>query len=67
MRMEEIQKMLLSQPAVLIYEILLLAVLLGCIAVLTKKRRQRRKIRMTVQERQIHRSLDDSLSNQRRR
>lgn len=67
MKMEEIQKMLLSQPAVLIYEILLLAVLLVCIVLLTKKRRQRRKIRMTVQERQIHRSLDDSLSNQRRR
>ena len=67
MNTEEIIQQLLSEPAVLIYELLLLATFTICIVLLTKKRKQRRQIRMSAQERQVKKSLDDSLANQIRR
>ena len=67
MNTEEIIQQLLSEPAFLIYELLLLATFTICIVLLTKKRKQRRQIRMSAQERQVKKSLDDSLANQRRR
>lgn len=67
MIMEEITQLLLSQQAVFIYEIILLAVLVTAIVLLFKKRRMRRQIQSSAQVRQVKRSLDDSLANQRRR
>lgn len=67
MNMEDLLRLLRSQIAIFIYEILILAVLLVLIMILTKKRRQRKQIQRTAQERQVKQSLDDSLSNQRRR
>lgn len=67
MNMEDIAQLLLSQQAVLIYEIVLLAVFVTAIVLLSKKRKLRRQIQMTAQERQVKKSLDDSLANQRRR
>lgn len=67
MNLEEIRQMFLAQTAILIYEIILMAVLLVLLIVLIKKRKQRKQLQMTMQERQISRSLDDSLSNQKRR
>lgn len=65
--MEDMVQLLLSQQAVLIYEIIIFAVLLTAIILLTKKRKMRKQIQMSAQERQVKRSLDDSLANQRRR
>ncbi|MDE7312631.1 MAG: hypothetical protein K2N87_13590 [Eubacterium sp.] len=65
--MEEITQLLLSQQAVFIYEIIILAVLIAAIVLLGKKRRMRRQIQTSAQARQVKRSLDDSLANQRRR
>ncbi len=67
MHMEEITQLLLSQQAVFIYEIIILAVLIAAIVLLGKKRRMRRQIQTSAQARQVKRSLDDSLANQRRR
>ncbi|MCI9612108.1 MAG: hypothetical protein HFH33_08795 [Eubacterium sp.] len=65
--MEEITQLLLSQQAVLIYEIILFAVFTVTIVLLGKKRKMRRQIQTSAQVRQVKRSLDDSLANQRRR
>lgn len=65
--MEAIKQLLLSQTAVLVYELLILAVLLVFIMIFTKKRRHRKQVQREVQERQAKQLLDDSLSNQRRR
>ena len=65
--MEEIAQLLLSQQAVLIYEIILFAVFTVTIVLLGKKRKMRRQIQTSAQVRQVKRSLDDSLANQRRR
>lgn len=67
MNTEEILQLLLSEPAVFIYELLLLVTFTICIVVLSRKRKQRRQIRISAQERQVKKSLDDSLANQRRR
>ncbi len=67
MNVEEITQLLLSQQAVLIYEALIFAVLVTAIVLLSKKRRLRKQIQASSQERQVKRSLDDSLVNQRRR
>ncbi len=67
MGMEEITQLLLSQQAVFLYEIIILAVLVTAIVLLHKKRRMRRQIQASAQVRQVKRSLDDSLANQRRR
>ncbi len=67
MSMEEITQLLLSQQAVLIYEIILFAVFTVTIVLLGKKRKMRRQIQTSAQVRQVKRSLDDSLANQRRR
>ncbi len=65
--MEDITQLLLSQQAVLIYEAIIFIGLAIAIVVLTRKRKLRRQIQTSAQERQAKRSLDDSLVNQRRR
>lgn len=67
MDMEEVAQLLLSQQAILAYEIVAFAVLVTAIVLLTKKRKLRRQIQTSAQERQVKKSLDDSLANQRRR
>ncbi len=67
MSMEDIIQLLLSQQAVFIYEIIILAILAAAIIILSKKRRLRKRIQTSAQVRQVKRSLDDSLANQRRR
>lgn len=67
MSMEEMAQRLLSQQAILIYEIILLAVFATAIVLLFKKRKMRRQIQASAQVRHVKRSLDDSLANQRRR
>ncbi|MCI9124840.1 MAG: hypothetical protein HFH35_12345 [Eubacterium sp.] len=67
MDMEEVAQLLLSQQAILAYEIVVFAVLSAAIVLLTKKRKLRRQIQTSAQERQVKKSLDDSLANQRRR
>lgn len=64
---EDIVQLLLSQQAVFIYEIVIFAVLVISIVLLSRKRKLRKQIQMSAQERQVKRSLDDSLVNQRRR
>lgn len=65
--MEDIVQLLLSQQAVLIYEIVIFAVLTVSIVLISRKRKLRKQVQISAQERQIKRSLDDSLANQRRR
>lgn len=67
MNIEDLAQLLLSQQAVLAYEIVLFVIMAVTIVVLNKKRKIRRQIQSSSQERQIKRSLDDSLVNQRRR
>lgn len=65
--MEDIVQLLLSQQAVLIYEIVIFAVLTVSIVLISRKRKLRKQVQISAQERQVKRSLDDSLANQRRR
>lgn len=65
--MEDIAQLLLSQQAVLIYEIVIFAVLTVSIVLISRKRKLRKQVQISSQERQVKRSLDDSLANQRRR
>ncbi len=65
--MEDIATLLLSQQAILIYEVILFAALTVSILLLSKKRKLRKQIQSTAMERQVKKSLDDSLVNQRRR
>lgn len=67
MNIEEIAQLLLSQQAVFIYEIIILIALVVTIILLSKKRKLRKQIQTSAQQRQVKRSLDDSLVNQRRR
>ncbi|KAI4451777.1 hypothetical protein C823_006337 [Eubacterium plexicaudatum ASF492] len=67
MNIEDIAQLLLSQQAIFIYEIIILAVLVISIILLSKKRKLRKQIQISAQQRQVKRSLDDSLANQRRR
>ena len=65
--MEDIAQLLLSQQAVLIYEIVLAVILVISIVLISRQRRLRKQIQESAQQRQVKRSLDDSLANQRRR
>ncbi len=65
--MEDIAQLLLSQQAVLIYEIVIFAILTVSIVLISRKRKLRKQVQISSQERQVKRSLDDSLANQRRR
>jgi hypothetical protein len=65
--MEDIKQLLLSQTAVFVYEMLIMAVLVVLIVILSKKRKHTKQMQMKVQERQAKQLLNDSLSNQRRR
>lgn len=67
MELEEMTQLLLSQQAVFIYEIVILAVLVTVIVLLSRKRKLRKQIQTSARQRQVKRSLDDSLANQRRR
>ena len=67
MNIEDLAQLLLSQQAVLIYEIIIFVIMAVTIVVLNKKRNIRRQIQSSSRERQVKRSLDDSLANQRRR
>lgn len=67
MDIEQVVQILLSQQAVLIYEAVIFAVLIIAIVLLSKKRKLRKQIQVSAQQRQVKRSLDDSLINQRRR
>jgi len=67
MNIEDITQLLLSQQAIFIYEIIIFAVLVTAIILLSRKRKLRRQIQASAQQRQVKRSLDDSLANQRRR
>ena len=67
MNMEDMTQLLLSQQAILIYEIILFAAFATAIVLLSRKRKLRKQIRTSAQQRQVKRSLDDSLANQRRR
>lgn len=67
MNIEDITQLLLSQQAILIYEIILFVVFVTAIVLLSRKRKLRKQIRTSAQQRQVKRSLDDSLANQRRR
>lgn len=67
MNVEDIAQLLLSQQAIFIYEIILLVVLVTVIVMLSRKRKLRKQIQTSAQQRQVKRSLDDSLVNQRRR
>ena len=65
--MEDIAQLLLSQQAVLIYEIVIAVILVIPIVLISRQRRLRKQIQESAQQRQVKRSLDDSLANQRRR
>ncbi|MCI9020875.1 MAG: hypothetical protein HFH32_09065 [Eubacterium sp.] len=65
--MEDIAQLLLSQQAVLIYEIVIAVILVISIVLISRQRRLRKQIQESAQQRQVKRSLDDSLANQRRR
>ncbi len=65
--MEDIAQLLLSQQAVLIYEIVIAVILVILIVLISRQRRLRKQIQESAQQRQVKRSLDDSLANQRRR
>lgn len=65
--MEDITQLLLSQQAIFIYEAILFVGLVIAIVVLSRKRKLRKQIQTSARERQVKRSLDDSLVNQRRR
>lgn len=67
MDIEQVVQILLSQQAVFIYETVIFIVLIIMIVLLSKKRKLRKQIQMSAQQRQVKRSLDDSLINQRRR
>ena len=67
MNIEDLAQLLLSQQAVLIYEIIIFVIMAVTMVVLNKKRKIRRQIQSSSRERQVKRSLDDSLANQRRR
>lgn len=67
MNTEDIIQLLLSQQAVFIYELIILAAMAAAIIALSRKRKLRKQIQASVQQRQVKRSLDDSLANQRRR
>ena len=67
MNIEDITQLLLSQQAILIYEIILFVVFVTAIVLLSRKRKLRKLIQTSAQQRQVKRSLDDSLVNQRRR
>lgn len=67
MNIEDIVRILLSQQAVFIYEAVIFVVLVVTIVLLSKKRKLRKQIQTSAQQRQVKRSLDDSLVNQRRR
>ena len=67
MNIEDLAQLMLSQQAVLIYEIIIFVIMAVTIVVLNKKRKIRRQIQSSSRERQVKRSLDDSLANQRRR
>lgn len=67
MNIEDITQLLLSQQAILIYEIILFVVFVTAIVLLSRKRKLRKQIQTSAQQRQVKRSLDDSLANQRRR
>ena len=63
--MEDIAQLLLSQQAVLIYEIVIAVILVISIVLISRQRRLRKQIQESAP--QLKRSLDDSLANQRRR
>lgn len=65
--MEDITQLLLSQQAIFVYEAIIFVGLLITIVVLSRKRKLRKRIQTSAQERLVKRSLDDSLANQRRR
>ena len=65
--MEDIAQLLLSQQAVLIYEIVIAVILVISIVLISRQRRLRKQIQESAQQRQVKRSLDDSVANQRRR
>ena len=64
---EQIVQTLLSKPAILIYEVLVMAVLLFWVIRLTKQRKQRKKENATMQEQQKWQSFENSLRNEKRR
>lgn len=65
--MEDLKQILVSKPAILIFEIILLAALILCIVLVSAKRKQKKRMAKTVSEQQKAKSLDQSLANQRRR
>lgn len=67
MDIEDVTQLLLSQQAIFIYEVLVLVILAVTIVLLSRKRKLRRQMQASARRRQVKRSLDDSLANQRRR
>ena len=67
MNVEELKQILLSQPAALIYELLILAVLILLIVLVSRQRKQRKRIMRTAYEQQQKHELDAALENRRRR
>lgn len=63
---EQIVQILLSQPAILIYEVLVMAVLLFWVIRLTKQRKQRKKENVAMQEQQKWQTFENSLRNEKR-
>lgn len=67
MDMERLGRAVLSKPAILIYEALILAVLIYFILSLTKRRKQRKLANMALQKQEQRKALEESLVNRKRR
>lgn len=64
---EQILQILLSLPAILMYEVLVMAVLLFWIIRLTKQRKQQKQQKIVMQEQQKWQTFEASLRNEKRR
>ncbi len=67
MKLESISRVLLSEPAILAYEAVIIIVLITAIVLVSRQRKQRKYIVMAAGEQRKRKSLDDTLANQRRR
>lgn len=67
MEAAEIKEMLLSPQAVILYEVLIAAVLSVAVAILSWKRKKRKKQQEMLRVQKDAEMLDDALTNRKRR
>ena len=65
--MKQIIQILSSQPAILMYEVFVMAVLLFWVIRLTKQRKQQKQQKIVMQEQQKWQTFEASLRNEKRR